>query len=81
MKKMVGFFVKLSVVIAVLAAAAYWLSYFLAATGKKFCFMFGNSLPDDTEPAAENPASAPAQPAAPCSGADAVCAVDMCMPY
>lgn len=76
MKSIVSFFVRFAVIVGVLAAAAYWLSYFFAATGKRFCFLFGNALPDDSElPKKEE------EPAPSCGCEDAVCAVDMCMPF
>ena len=73
MKGFISFMLKFIAVMAVLAAAAYWLNYFLAAAGKKICLkdlMSKKALKEEV-PASESS----------CSCNDAVCAVDMCMPY
>lgn len=74
MKGFISFTLKFLAVMAVVAAVAYWLNYFLAAAGKKICLK--DILP---KKALKEDAEAPASGA--CSCNDAVCAVDMCMPY
>ena len=74
MKNFISFMVKFIAVMAVIAAAAYWLSYFLAASGKKLTFSVKDILP-------KKKADVPVEQAPSCSCNDAVCAVDMCMPY
>lgn len=74
MKGFISFTLKFLAVMAVVAAVAYWLNYFLAAAGKKICLK--NILPKKKSQEVEVSVATPA-----CGCNDAVCAVDMCMPY
>jgi len=77
MKGFISFMLKFIAVVAILAAALYWLNYFLAAMGKKnFCIkelLPKKELKEKAVQQSETPAS--------CNCNDAICAVDMCMPY
>ncbi len=74
MKGFISFTLKFLAVMAVVAAVAYWLNYFLTAAGKKVCLK--DILPKKK---ATEETETPITTA--CSCNDAVCAVDMCMPY
>ncbi len=75
MKGFISFTLKFLAVMAVVAAVAYWLNYFLAAAGKKICLKDILPKKEADEKVIEAPTSAS------CGCNDAVCAVDMCMPY
>ena len=72
MKNFISFIFKFIAIAVAIAAAAYWLNHFLTASGKKE--LLKNKLPS-----AEKDISEDNTPS--CSCNDAVCAVDMCMPY
>lgn len=74
MKGFISFTLKFLAVMAVIAAVVYWLNYFLAAAGKKICLT-------DILPKKKSDEDAEVTVAASCGCNDAVCAVDMCMPY
>ena len=80
MKKFFSFFMKFIAVMSVLAAIAYWVYYFLSATGHRTCMMFKSNFTDDETPPIDAHESAAPAPST-CEHGDAVCAVDMCMPY
>ena len=79
MKKFFSFFFKLIAVMSVLAAIAYWVYHFLSVTGNRTCMMFKSNFTDDETPQAD--AEKSDAPEFACEDGDAVCAVDMCMPY
>ena len=74
MKNFLSFMLRAIAVLAAVAAVAYWLSYFITAAGKKQELFSAFAKKSDPEPEPENNS-------APRSCGDAVCAVDMCMPY
>lgn len=54
MKRLIYVIVGIAAAVSAIAAIAYWLSYFFAASGKKFCFVWGNGVPSKIEDAARN---------------------------
>lgn len=81
MKNFVIFMVKFITVLTVLAAIGYWLNYFLKATGKaELCVKAIKKLFSNKE-TADISAPTESTPQSSCNCNDAVCAVDMCMPY
>ena len=80
MKKFITLMVAFVAFAAVVATIAYWMSYFMAAKGEKLHFSVKDILPKKKDSTSEEPQ--PSSDDAPsCSCNNAVCAVDMCMPY
>jgi|LSQX01.1.fsa_nt_gb hypothetical protein len=52
MKRFIGIIIWIVVALSAVAALSYWLAYFFAASGKKFCFFWGNTIPSKIESAA-----------------------------
>ncbi len=81
MKNFVLFMVKFITVVTVLAAIAYWLNYFLKATGKtELCAKAIKALFQKKESPKVIESEESISPNS-CNCNDAVCAFDMCMPY
>ncbi|MEG2377954.1 MAG: hypothetical protein RSC43_06325 [Clostridia bacterium] len=75
MSKVAMFLLKFLLVMSAIGAALYWFSYFLAATGQRLSFSCGR-IPAKPAQADDEAAS---EVSSPCG--DAVCAIDMCMPF
>lgn len=52
MKRLISIIIGVVVALSAVAAISYWLAYFFAASGKKFCFFWGNTIPSKIESAA-----------------------------
>ena len=81
MKNFISFMIKFITIVTVLAAFAYWINYFLKASGKFELLVKSvkKVFSKKQEPEIMEPISLPTQNTCNCN--DAVCAVDMCMPY
>lgn len=79
MKKFFSFFFGFVAIVSLVAAVAYWVYHFLSAANRCPRIMFQSNFTDDDAP---SPDTAEVKEACTsCDAGDAVCAVDMCMPY
>lgn len=74
MKKMISFILKFVAIMSFLCAIGYWLAYFFSATQRKCCMVMKSDFDDEFDSNEETDEQS-------CGCNDAVCAVDMCMPY
>ena len=81
MKNFISFMIKFITLCTVLAAFAYWINYFLKASGKAELLAEAARKIFQKKQSAEaiEPIAIPSQSTCNCN--NAVCAVDMCMPY
>lgn len=78
MKKFISFILKFAAVMSFLCAIGYWLAYFFSATERKSYMVMNSDF--DNNPILEEETEEQDAPKS-CGCNDAVCAVDMCMPY